>query len=342
MEKIKVTVPSTIYHCSQIITGFLILRDQGWEVELEDKSKDCTNPFFDLPIVMAEYRGKKLVYDLWDGYQNPDGMKTALEAADIYFKRSFSREKNLALFPEYAEKMHPLGFNYHLTHKHNPINEPMWKAFLKPFTGRTPERYFVPEVFEAEPKRPSGTPKVLFLAQLWEEDEPGLSQEIIAERQYINGMRMDIMKGLRQAFGDCFIGGLVSSPLSLERAPELVIPREKTERRAYLGLVHHADICIGTMGLYESIGWKTAEYIAAAKAIVNEQLRYQVTGDFEAGKNYLPFTNGSECIQAVKQLAEDSDALYAMKQANREYYLHYLKPEVLVRNSLKTADEIIG
>ena len=342
METIKVTVPSTVYHCSQIITGFLILRDQGWDVELEDRSRDSGNPFFNLPIVTAQYRGKKLIYDLWDGYQNPDGMASALEAADIYFKRSFSREKNAELFPECAEKMHPLGFNYHLTHKRNPINEPMWKAFIKPFTGRTPERFFVPEVFEGEPKKPSGTPKVLFLAQLWEEDEPGLPSQIIAERQYINRMRMDIMKGLRLAFGDAFIGGLVSSPLSLERAPELVIPREKTERRAYLGLVHDADICIGTMGLYESIGWKTAEYIAGAKAIVNERLRYQVTGDFEAGKNYLPFTNAEECIRAVKQLVDHPDALYAMKQANREYYLHYLKPEILVQNSLKTADEIIG
>ncbi len=342
MEKIKLIVPSTIYHCSQIITGFLILKDQGWEIEVVDQSKDSTNPFFDLPIVVAQYRGKTLVYDLWDGYQNPTDMRRALEAADIYFKRSFSPEKNAALFPAFEEKIHPLGLNYHLTHKKNPINEPMWKALIKPFTGRTPERYFVPEVFEAQPKQTVESPEVLFLAQLWEEDEPGLPLETIAERQYINRMRMEIMQGLREEFGGSFIGGLVSSPLSQQRAPELVIPREKTERRAYLELVHQADICIGTMGLYESIGWKTAEYVAAAKAIVNETLRYQVTGDFEAGKNYLPFTNAKECIQAVKTLALDPDKLYAMKCANRAYYLNYLKPEVLVQNSLKKADEIVG
>ncbi len=342
MVKIKLIVPSTIYHCSQIITGFLCLQDQGWDIVLEDRSRDSTNPFFDLPIVLARYRGKTLIYDLWDGYQNPVGMRKALEAADIYFKRSFSREKNEKMFPEYAEKMYPLGFNYHLTHKRNPINEPLWKSFIKPFTGRTPERYFVPEVFEAEPRTATEAPKVLFLAQLWEEDEPGLPLETVSERQYINHMRMEIMKGLRREFGENFIGGLVSSPLSQQRAPELVIPREKTERRAYLGLVHDADICIGTMGLYESIGWKTAEYIACAKAIVNEKLRYEVTGDFEAGKHYLPFTNAQECIQAVKELAWDPDRIDTMKQANREYYLNYLKPDVLVKNSLKTADEIIG
>ena len=68
METIKVTVPSTVYHCSQIITGFLILRDQGWDVELEDRSRDSGNPFFNLPIVTAQYRGKKLIYDLSQTY----------------------------------------------------------------------------------------------------------------------------------------------------------------------------------------------------------------------------------------------------------------------------------
>lgn len=342
MDKIKLIIPSTIYHCSQIITGFLCLQDQGWDVEVEKRFKDRSNPFFGLPVVMAEYRGKRLVYDLWDGYQNPDGMKIALEAADIYFKRSFSREKNEKLFPEYADRIYPLGFNYHLTHRRNPINESWMKAFVKPFTGRTPERHFVPKVFEAEPEKLEGTPKVLFLAQLWEEDEPGLPLEIIAERQYINQMRIQIMAELREAFGGDFIGGLVSSPLAMERAPELVIHKGMTERRAYLRLVHSADICIGTMGLYESIGWKTAEYIAASKAIVNEALRYEVTGDFKAGENYLPFTNAKECIQAVNALAADPERLYAMKCANRAYYLHYLKPDVLVQNSLKKADEIIG
>ena len=342
MEKIKLIVPSTVYHCSQIITGFLILKNQGWDVEMEDKSKEALNPFFDLPVVLAQYRGKTLVYDLWDGYQNPDGMKTALKAADIYFKRSFSATKNKELFPEYAGKMYPLGFNYHVTCKENPINEPLWKALIKPLTGRTPERFFVPETFEAEPEMPMGEPKVLFLAQLWEEDEPGLPLEIVAERQYINKMRLEILYGLRREFGKNFIGGLVSSDLSLQRAKDLVLPREKTERRAYLGLVHSADICIGTMGLYESIGWKTAEYIAASKAIVNERFRYQVTGDFSEGKNYLPFTDAQGCIQAVKALAADADAIYAMKCANHDYYLNYLKPEVLVENSLKQADKIIG
>ena len=99
MEKIKLTIPSTVYHISQIITGFLMLRQQGWDVEIQDCSRDSNNPFFDLPVALAQYRGKRLVYDLWDGYQDPENMKKALDQCDFYFKRSFSPEKNAALFP---------------------------------------------------------------------------------------------------------------------------------------------------------------------------------------------------------------------------------------------------
>lgn len=35
--------------------------------------------------------------------------------------------------------------------------------------------------------------------------------------------------------------------------------------------MHDTDICIGSMGLHKSIGWKTGEHIAASKAIINEK-----------------------------------------------------------------------
>ncbi len=101
-----------------------------------------------------------------------------------------------------------------------------------------------------------------------------------------------------------------------------------------MALLHQCDICIGTMGLHESIGWKTGEYVAAAKAIVNERFHYQVTGDFAEGVNYLPFETAQECIAAVQQLVEDPRKLYEMKRANEAYYRRWLKPEVLVKNTL--------
>ncbi len=341
MEPIKLTIPSNISHNSQIITGFLILQDQGWDIQIQDRSQDSENPFFDMPVVQAEYRGKKLIYDLWDGYQAPDAMKKCLDWADIYFKRSFSQEKNEALFPQQQDKILPLGFNYHLTHKRNPIGEPLWKALAKPLLGRAPDRYFTPEVFEGKAERTAGCAKILFLTRLWDDKDPTLDEAANRERTMINASRIEIIRTLQARYGDAFVGGINDLPIARELAPDLIVPAKLTERKKYLKLLHSCDICIGTMGLHESIGWKTAEYVAAAKAIVNEQLHYSVTGDFAEGKNYLAFATAQECIDAVQQLAENPEKLYAMKLANETYYKKYLKPEVLVKNSLAQADKRI-
>lgn len=343
MDTIALTIPSNIPHCSQIVTGFLRLKEQGQALEITDISTDAANPFYDLPVVLARYRGCRIVYDLWDGYQNPEGIQAGLDACDIYFKRSFSAEKNAALFPADADKMYPLGFNYHVTHRENPIREPLWKSTLKPLLGRTPDRCFVTEVFEGEASRPVGqSPRILFLTRLWDDHDPAMSPELNQERTFINETRMEIIRTMRSRYGDDFIGGLNNCALSRRLAPELIVPAKNTERRNYLKLLHSSDICIGSMGLHESIGWKTGEYVAAAKAIVNETFHYSVPGNFAEGKNYLAFSTASECIHAVQKLVESPEALFAMKQANADYYRNYLKPEVLVKNSLAIVDRTLS
>lgn len=343
METVKITIPSNIIHNCQIVTGFLLLKEQGWNVEIVDRSRDAQNPFFDLPVIQAEYCGKKIMYDLWDGYQHPGDMKRCLDWCDIYFKRSFSQEKNQRLFPDESNKIYPLGFNYHITHRKNPINEPLWKALAKPFLGKTPDAYFVPEVFEGRAERKEGEPvKILFLTRLWDDQDPALDEEANRERTYINEARIQIIRTLREKYGDAFVGGLNDNALSRAWAPELIMPAKYTERRQYVKLLHSCDICIGTMGLFESIGWKTAEYVAAAKAIVNEHFHYAVTGDFREGENYIGFSTARECIDAVQFLVDDPEKLFAMKQKNEQYYREYLKPEVLVKNSLMQVKRILS
>lgn len=342
METVKFTIPSKVYHISQIATGFHVLKKQGCPIEIIDRTADRENPFYGLPVACAEYMGQKIIYDLWDGYQDPVDMKKCLEQCDFYFKRSFSAEKNAQLFPEYRDKMYPLGFNYHVTYPGSPVNEPKLKSFLKPFLGKAPEPYFVPEVFEGSPRqKDGGDVKILFQAQLWDVRDPDMCPEMAEECDYINRTRMEILRTLRETYGDAFFGGLKDTPLARELAPELIVPEKYTERRKYLKLVHSCDICIGTMGLHESIGWKTAEYIAAAKAIVNERFHYTVTGDFGEGKNYLPFNTARECIEAVRVLAESPEKRHEMQKANAEYYQNYLKPEVLVKNTLELVEKNI-
>ena len=228
------------------------------------------------------------------------------------------------------------------THPKSPINEPLWKALLKHLLGKASARYFVPKVFAGKPEWEGDRPvRILFLTQLWNDQEPGFSEEENRERTYINQMRIDIIRALRKQYGDAFIGGLNDSALSRAWAPELIMPAEYTERKRYLKLVHSCDVCIGSMGLFESIGGKTGEYVAAAKAIVNERLHYMVTGDFTEGKHYLSFETVEQCLHAVQRLVEDPELRFAMKQANAEYYRNFLRPDVLVKNTLDLVDRCL-
>ena len=72
MEKIQLTVQSRVPHVSQIITGFLILKEQGCDIEIIDNSADKTHPLHELPAITAKVGGKTVVYDLWDGYNDPE------------------------------------------------------------------------------------------------------------------------------------------------------------------------------------------------------------------------------------------------------------------------------
>lgn len=339
MDKIKLIIPTNIHHAAQIIAGFLMLKEQGWDVEIVNRSRDKSDPFHGLPALFAEYRGKRLFYDLWDGYQDPPDMTLALGKCDFYFKRSFSEAKNRELFPEDAERIYPLGFNYYVTHPKNPADEPLWKAMLRPLQGKTPARYFVPKVFEGDGEAPCGNPpKILFLARLWGREAWLEGDPANDEREQISHDRIAIIRALREAYGGAFVGGINDCPLSRQLAPDLIVPRELTERRHYLNVVHSSDICIGSTGLHGSIGGKTGEYVAAAKAIVHEQFHYSVTGDFREGVNYLSFRTPEECVAAVASLVSDPERIQAMKRANAAYYQESLRPDMLVKHTLEVVD----
>jgi len=102
-----------------------------------------------------------------------------------------------------------------------------------------------------------------------------------------------------------------------------------------VNLVKQSDICIGSMGLHESIGWKTGEYIAASRAIVNERLHYKITGNFDIGKNYLSFNNVDECVNHISHLMQNPDIVYAMKKENEKYYHNFLRPDKQISNALE-------
>jgi hypothetical protein len=91
-----------------------------------------------------------------------------------------------------------------------------------------------------------------------------------------------------------------------------------------------------------STGWKFAEYVACAKAIVSEPLGDRLPGDFAAGRNYLPFTTPDECATRVEALLSQPRSRFAMMRDNLSYYAAYGKPEMIVLNSLNAVLNLNG
>lgn len=331
MKTVTINLVSSWNHCSQILTGFLSLEEKGLISVSIKKNKLIEEQTENLAAVIVDYDGIRIVYDVMDGYQNPQGMRYLLGNSDYYFKRSFSSKLNNELFDEeYNKKIHRLGMNYLVSCANNPYNSMSLRSVLFTLRGDKPNSYFINERFETTPVKKNGDFKILFLTRLWDHS--------IDNAEKLNEQRINIIRMLKKTYRDSFIGGIRSSELAKELAPDLVVSKQFTERANYLKLLRVADVCIGTLGLHQSTGWKTAEYVASSKAIVNEELFYEVPGSFSNGINYLSFSDEQECCNNVERLLADPEYLFNMKVENNKYYKNWLRPDVLIQNTLNTVD----
>lgn len=334
-------------HLYQILAGFIYLKREGKiNLTIEKTSKQTLPNNMIEVVINNNYR---VLYDLNDGYDNlsfpekyPHYFDSLLDEYDYLFKRSYSPVYNSYL--KNRNKVYPLGLNYmvtipgnfaHLPNKHDSLKEKVKKVFrMVPFSEYYNGLYYI-NAFEDNP-RYEKEPKILFMARLWDENGENLSSNKKEERKYINHQRAQCIQLCMKEFGNNFIGGITPSHYSYEKYPDLIIKdKNSTKRNKYLKLVKSSSICLSTMGLHESIGWKFAEYVAASKAIVSEKLQYEVPGDLHNGKNYLEFKTPEECINQIYKLLDNPDLRYRMMVNNQKYYNTFVRPDKLVWNSLK-------
>lgn len=327
MAQIKIQYLSNSRHISQILTGFHRLSDK-YSVSITGQS--APGP----ALVRATYQGMQLIYDTHDGYFDVAYMTKLLQECDLYFQRSCDPEKNRLLFGELSQKIHPLGFNYHVTYRGNPAEKS--RSFLQAF--KQLRRFCPPEYFEGTPNSKESASRILFYTRLWPRD-PSLPEHVNQEREQINETRIRLLRLLKARFGKRFDGGVEDCPLARSLCPELLLPWRKTNPRAYIRQLHRSHICIGSVGLHGSIGWKTGEYVAAAKAIVLEHFSCTLPGSFSEGENYLSFQSPEECLAAVERLIQDPKLCRKMQENNYRYYQNYLNPEALIQNTLCIADQ---
>lgn len=330
-------------HLNQIYDGFHKLAQLGI-IDLDIRGTDAAakKPILSV-IIDRKYR---VIYDTLDGLNWIEaGLEENLEffrrmhACDFYFKRSFSDE--LKRYEPLGCEVLPLGLNYTFSHSGAFYKQASsrLRRFLSWMCARSAEQ-IVASSFEFLPV-PTDQPKAMFLTRLWDPAE-ATRNDLRIERERLNECRIDCVLACRKEFKGSFLGGLQSTTYSQSLVPELSAPKSITERSSYLKNIRQHDICVATTGLHGSTGWKFGEYVAASRAIVSEPLYYGLPGPFSVGQNYLEFSDKEQLVGAISKLFADRSMRAELMMKNYMYYNQFIKPEVMILNSLLLIKERIG
>jgi hypothetical protein len=267
-----------------------------------------------------------------------------LNAIDLYFKRSLDRK--IANATGHASKFHPFGLNYSVLSRR--MNNHFIDGKLRVQQLATPILNRIPrlgvmlgasrinisylEDFENLPVFPEEN-RILYMTRAFQ-IEPG---RFDSDEHRLNEFRAACIRRCKSEFGRHFKGGFAMEDYSMKHYADLVLPEISTSfRHSFLSSIQESSICIATTGLYGSIGWKMAEYLAASKAIVSEPLQYEVPGRFEDGRNYYAFTDTDGLASNIAKLIENTSLRNQMMVDNFLYYRQNVHPASVVLNSLLT------
>lgn len=321
-------------HLSQVYKGFQILEKRG-VIKLKFITKKVNT---NKPIINVFINDKHhVIYDMLDGFnwvdeytldENLKFFKNNLNC-DFYFKRSFNNLLNLN--NNKTRRIFPLGFNYQVNFKE--VNFNLNRFIKKIYYNFFPSVYGIPDYKEFEHYPVSSqNPKILFSARLWDPKDV-VNPTLKEEREFLNNFRIECIRKCKKEFKEYFTGGLQSTPLANEIAKDLVLSNSQTDKFTYINSIKNHDICINTLGLHKSNGWKLSEYIVASRFIISEPLFFD-NSNFKVDENYLQFSNVDELLNCINRVLNDRDLKYNIMLNNFNYYNSYLRPDILVLNTI--------
>jgi len=291
----------------------------------------------------ASGRRLRLALDLTDAAARLDPL--GARECDVYLKRSFVRADLTALAPRGARCVFlPLGLNHAcLTPGARGLlaGAALRRAVSTLRAGRgaaAAARGFAadlrllaglppPEAFEnfAPDDRAD---KVLFQTRVWApepstDDLPALNRE-----------RAELVRALRAAFPEAFVGGVMADAFSSEHFPDVVTSRS-LHRAAYAALSRRASIGVYSRGIHHSLAFKLSEYLASGLCIVSSPLPHELPEPLVPGRHFLEYRTPAECVAAVRHLRERPEEAARMRQANLDYYRTNLAPAAAALSALE-------
>lgn len=333
-----------------ILTGLAMLARDG-RIDLDIEVRPADPPIGhgprhlrDKASVLAELQvdgaGSALL-DIHDSWEIDAG---ALVRHDLYFKRSFRTD---LLLMAGGERIRTLGLlsdvrsdgldQYELQRLVAALDATpaRVRAMLRWLSSSVSARFGAgnrPNWSRMHaPPRHDQPPRVLLMARLWNPDDlPQDERDKREERQRINQMRVDCIRALRKAFGAQFYGGLLPDEFARRLAPDAILESGcQAAPQEFIRRVREHPVCVTSVGLHGSNGFRLAELVALSRAIVTEPLRYRVPGDFAPGANYLEYTTPDECVAQVARLFDRPGERQALMERNWAYYQQWLRPDRL-------------
>jgi hypothetical protein len=323
-----------------LYTAFLELAQAG-EIEL---SWDARSEVENYTIVaeverISDGARRRICFDIHDrGYLFSE---TELQASDVYFKRSHYEAEVAKLTPELRGKVIPFGPIFGPGNRGSILS--LFAGWMR-YAARRPKKargsllhlsdYLrLPETrdFERAPDHDL-PPRVLLQTRLWTEAE--VTAAPFAPE--INEERVGVIRALRQALGDRFIGGALPTPFAREHFPDVVCHWD-TRRSAYLRTIRTCRVGIYIKGLHHATAWKLGEYTAASLCMVSSGFRFTFPEPFIEPRNYLGFTTPEECVAQCVRLLESDDQARAMSRANFDYYRQVIQPATQMRRLIAQA-----
>lgn len=345
---------SNAEHLQPIYTGFHILHEKGvvrltQRIRKKHTIDDTKAPHLrdvkrsHLRVVLNGDR--VMLFDTHDSFEIDS---EALRKVDFYFKRSYSDQETKRFNDKH--KIFPLGLNCVIYSKGldvfliKRISLETGVAKLRTLLLATGlDRLLRGRICELH-VNDLGTypafnlsPRVLFMAKAWDSKMVS-SKEKRDEIDSMNNTRAQCIRLLRQEFGKYFTGGFMHEDYAKVKFRDcLLFDNNLAKRKNYIRLMQRFPICVATSGLHGSNGWKLAEYVSYAKAIVTERLNYRVPGPFVRGANYLDFVSAEGCVEASVKLFHDERLRRKLMMNNYRYYQSHLRPDSLVLNTLAIA-----
>jgi len=354
-------------HISQVLTGFKLLENKGvLKITIDSDSFNFRSKgiYEHNAIVEVTIDNKVLVYDMADGYQSihrKEIFDAQLDRVTYYFKRSYN--------PQFHENMRnkhkikPYGLNYYCTCKGNPYDrfvvDNLSISTIKKLFGHfySEKRWLkLCDYKNFVSNNNYDKYNILFLTRLW--DSTGIDEKyiksiytymsdeeaIIESNKWKKSLdtateyRIELIRKLKAEFGDRFVGGILKDNFSMRICPELIVDDSFTNKESFMNAIKGNYICITSVGLHDSIGWKFAEYVANGRAILSDPLKYTVVGDFKKGKNYFEYRTVDECIEQCHFLLNNIDEVHKIEKNNAEYYRNYLAPDMIISNTIQLLD----